>query len=330
MTDVKWKNKNLSKNKENKSEIKTIDLFVKNISKPIDFSKKIIEIKESKIFEDLDISDASYEKNALDFWKIYKDNLSCRLSNSTKCINKNGYHLWPKIVKNNQIIICETICSKYKKQLKEYKYIQNYSWKTFNKDLLKLVINEKNIDKNWDKSRIPLLRYMNKIQKNILSFEKGFYLYGKSGIGKTYLSILFCNTLAMNMTKLNKKISIAFLNIVDLINNFTEKFSLNQNIDIEIKKLHEATILILDDIGSETVRDWFFNNYLVRILDYRSENNKTTIFISNYSLEELKKYYLSSKTSKLDKKAVERLLSRINNLVGDNVFYLEGEDYRKK
>ena len=327
--DNKQKNKTKLSN-QSKKHLQNVEFFVKNTVTPNNFLTKINEMKKSNIFSNLNISEKTYEKNVLDLWKIYKDISNCKFSNSLKCTSINGYHLWPKIVKNNQIIICEVICPKHQAKLIENKYIENYLWWTFNAEFLKLSINEKNIDKNWSKSRIPLLKFMNKIQKNIFDTEKGFYLYGNSGIGKTYLTILFCNTLAMNVAKLNKKISISFLNIVDLINMLTEKFASKANIENEIKKLCESTILVLDDIGSETVRDWFFNNYLVRILDHRSENKKITIFISNYNLAELKQYYLSSKTSKLDKQAVERLLSRIHNLVGKNIFHLEGDDYRKK
>ncbi|WP_027123864.1 ATP-binding protein [Mycoplasmoides pirum] len=334
MSKINNNKKNKHNSKTFKNEIDNIQSFLNNI---FDYSKeadKFIKImKDSNLFSSLNITDLQYEKNVFNLWKIYEDNLKCDSSNLNTCTNVDGYHLWPKFVKNDQIIIYKIICQKHQNQLEKNKYIKRYVWKTFDSNLINLFINEQNINKNWDQSRISILDYMTKFHDELLNSNeiktKGFYLYGSSGVGKTYLCVLLCNTIAKNMTLINKKISICFLNLPDLINKLTEKFSEGISVDIEIKKIINADLLVFDDIGAEIPKEWFFNNHLTRILTLRSEQQKSTIFISNYSLSELKQYYLKSRSAKFDNKTIERVLSRIHNLIGNNIFELKGKDYRK-
>ena len=53
-------------------------------------------------------------------------------------------------------------------------------------------------------------------------------------------------------------------------------------------------ILLIDNIGSEQFSQYYHVQYLIPILEYRYKNNLTTYFISQYDIEELKKYYLNN------------------------------------
>ena len=111
---------------------------------------------------------------------------------------------------------------------------------------------------------------------------KGMYLQGKLGVGKTYLASCISN----GLTK--KGYKAAFVNVprlcVDLKSNMTEK----DYIDDKIRKMRNAYILVLDDIGAENLTAWFRDEILFTILDYRMENKKRTIFTSNCDLDSLK------------------------------------------
>lgn len=318
-----------SKNKvnlktENSSTTKLEDYFNTgfNVNK---YSEKIKKLKKLDLFKNLKISDNVYNKYGYLLWKIYLDNDSCLSSNSQKCISPNGYHFWFRITNNDKLMLIHRICPKFEKETKANSFIKNYLWYSFDSKLLNLVMNEKTVDNNYDDSRKKVLAYMHKIIKSNSKQIKGYYLYGLSGIGKTYLTILFCNLLARHDR------TIAYVYIPDLVSKLVGDFNNKKYSIQDFSKLLYADILVLDDLGTETVREWFFNEYLMKILDNRNESQKTTIFISNYSLSELKKYYLKNfNKSGIDSKAVERLLSRIHGLVDKNIFNMKGEDWRKK
>lgn len=278
-------------------------------------------LKDSKYFEYLNLSDADYEKYLPILWRVYSDNIRCLKSDSEECTNGNGFHLYAKF-NNHKIFVEDKICPKYKKILEANSFKKNYLWRSFDESLLDLKFHNNNIDHKFNNnSRRPLLTHMNEMisEKN----NHGFYLYGDTGVGKSYLTILMCNSLA----KKNKTIAYAFL--PDVVSKFMDKFVANLGVESEVEKLTKADILILDDIGSETIREWFFNEYLLRILNYRSDHKKTSIFISNYSLDELAKYY-SNKKNGVNLKATLRIIDRIKGLVGSHIYELRGKSYRTK
>lgn len=278
-------------------------------------------LKDSKYFKYLNLTDLDYEKYVPILWRIYSDNLRCLKSESKECTNQNGFHLYAKFDKH-KIFVEDRICPKYKKILKENSFKKNYLWRSFDESLLELKFNNSNIDPKFNgKSRKPLLEHMNQIisKKN----NCGFYLYGDTGVGKSYLTILMCNSLARQ----NQTISYAFL--PDIVSKFMDKFGSNLGVESEVEKLTKADILVLDDIGSETIREWFFNEYLLRILNYRSDHKKISIFISNYNLDELGRYYSNRKTG-VNLKATLRIIDRIKGLVKSYMYELRGESYRTK
>ncbi len=296
-----------------------------------DTKARIDAMVASRMFEDLDIPLSTYEKNVYDLWKVYQDNLACANSNSEECTSPDGYHFWIRLLKKDQIIINKVICPKHKAKLAKMKYLDRYLWRQFDPQFAGRFMSDANIDAQWDKSRIGFLRFLiDFFEKIKLGDEsvKGFYLSGPSGVGKTYLVSLLCNSIANFKTAYRQKYDIAFLNFVELLNMFAEKFAERISVDHEVRKIIECDLLVFDDIGAETPRNWFFNNHFARILNQRSYANKLTIFISNHDLRQLKKHYLNSRAAELDGKTLDRILSRIHNLTAGNVFELAGKDFR--
>lgn len=48
----------------------------------------------------------------------------------------------------------------------------------------------------------------------------------------------------------------------------------------DLEKIRTAELLILDDIGAETKKEWI-DTELFRLIDYRYSNKRVTIFTSN-------------------------------------------------
>ena len=115
--------------------------------------------------------------------------------------------------------------------------------------------------------------------KQALVSGNGIYLYGETGTGKTHLTACIGNYL------LNHGIPIIFTNFIDISNHIF-------NNDNEfITQLLNMDFLVIDDIGAERLKlkdnDSFMQEKVYYIINYRYNNQKPTIFSSNYSIGEL-------------------------------------------
>ncbi|MBR4470064.1 MAG: ATP-binding protein [Erysipelotrichaceae bacterium] len=153
--------------------------------------------------------------------------------------------------------------------------------------------------------------------------EKGLYICGDLGVGKTYL----CTALANSLVKQGKK--VAFVKVTNFFNQMKSDFSENpENVGVKISLLKKADYLFLDDIGAETVSEFVRDDVLFRILDYRLENKKITIFTSNLNKEDLLKHYQYDRREKSNLMNARRLMERID-ILSDN-FILSGINMRRR
>ena len=112
--------------------------------------------------------------------------------------------------------------------------------------------------------------------------SKGLYLWGKPGAGKSYLAAGMCNYFA------KKKRSVSFVNVPKLISDLKMMFQEPLAMEAKLASIRHVDVLVLDDIGGESVTSWSRDDILLPILDGRMEGKKLTIFTSNYRMQELK------------------------------------------
>lgn len=150
--------------------------------------------------------------------------------------------------------------------------------------------------------------------------EKGIYLYGQPGVGKTYLMIALANHYA----KQNK--SVSFAKVPQLIQECKEAIGDDgDSMTQMVAQLKYCDVLFLDDIGSEGVTQWTRDSILFPILNYRMDSHLKTYFTSNYNMDELKQqYYLKGRDD--TKVAADRLMERIRAISSD--VCLKGESRR--
>ena len=233
---------------------------------------------------------------------IYEQEKKCKSLSRDKCYNSSFIHIILKRnFKTKQLYLSSFFCPK-KNLLSNYlirEFPNNKLLLSFS-DLAKIAI-------KMDEKKINdfLLKSINN------NTEIGLYLYGTTGIGKTHKIISYCNEMIYQN---KKKIAYIFLPqfVGEIKNNFSENPSNNKAL---ITNCCVADILVLDDFGAEYASAWFYLNILLIIFNYRFENNKKIIFISNFEPKKIaiimKKKLLSNSSSKFDRENIDIIISRL-------------------
>lgn len=268
------------------------------------------------------ISKIKFPKDTLiKYTSLFEDSAS-ELKNCSKCKNimecKNnvcGFVYFPSI--DNDNIVFSYVPCKYKKKLEEdTEYQKNIVMFDMPKEILNASMKDIYTD---DKNRIEAIKWLTTFIKKYEKGEKtkGLYLTGNFGCGKTYLVTASFNELA----KKGKKVAIVYYPefLRKLKESFEDDFSTTFN------KVKKADLLLLDDIGAETVTNWNRDEILGTILQYRMQEELPTFFTSNLTLDELE-LHLRGNDSEGKLKA-RRIIERIKYLT-DNITMI-AENRRK-
>ena len=78
----------------------------------------------------------------------------------------------------------------------------------------------------------------------------------------------------------------------------------------------KVDMLLLDDIGAETVTEWSRDEVLGTILQYRMEEGLATFFTSNLTISELEQH-LAVTNKDVDNVKARRIIERIKQLTDD-------------
>lgn len=128
---------------------------------------------------------------------------------------------------------------------------------------------------------------------------ENLFLYGRPGLGKTYL----CNCIAGGL--LENNVPVLYLTAHELFttleekrfnsNNFMNKFSYENGNEVDEKpqwdnELVDIDVLIIDDLGTET-RTQYTVAELFSILNERKIMNKSTIISTNWNIDEVYRNY---------------------------------------
>lgn len=247
------------------------------------------------------------------------ENASCEIKNCKKCKNifecKNeisGYVYYP--VRNDlDVEFCYIPC-KYKKVLdQEREYQNNILYFDIPKNIKEASM--KNIDIS-DKNRFHVIAWMKEyLQGNI---DKGLYLSGNFGCGKTFLLSAMLNELA----KQGKKIAIVYY--PEFLRALKETFGTDDDFTSKFNYIRKVEYLLLDDIGAETLTEWSRDEVLGTILQYRMEEKLPTFFTSNLNVNELE-IHLATSSKQIDKVKAKRIIERIKQLTEEMTMISENK-----
>lgn len=127
--------------------------------------------------------------------------------------------------------------------------------------------------------------------------DKGLFLHGEMGTGKTTLLAGLMNSLA------KKGKEIGFIHFPTYLIDLKASFSTGDN-EYAMERLMKVDYLLLDGIGEENVTAWSRDEILLTILSYRLLNHLPTFFTSMYGYKDLKKVYTMKKGDELRAKTI--------------------------
>lgn len=281
----------------------------------IDLIKKNEQI--NNLIEKYHLSDDFINENINEFLRV--------LSILDKCNKCTGLHqcrqstLGQRIALDYQGVLVEEIdyCDYAKAQQSKDDLVKKYAYCNVASTLLDIDLDNIEYTKQQEELYALLLGILHK-KKN-----KGLYIVGDLGVGKTYL----CTALANSLVKKGEK--VAYVKVSTFFNEMKSYISGNSiSLDRMIDKLKRVDYLFFDDIGSESVSQFVRDDILFDILDYRLDNKLITIFNSNLNIDELFKHYQYDRKEKSNLMNAKRLIERIDILT-DN-YVLQGPNLRRK
>ncbi len=219
-----------------------------------------------------------------------------------ECQNKVlGHYMYPKIM--GKLMDLGYVPCKYKEE-------QDRLWQErLNASKELEMASFKSVDVT-DKRRVQLIKWLKDFFDNYDGIKKmkGLYLHGSFGSGKTYLIYALLNEL-----KMKKRIDYIAIYYPEVLRTLKEDWDSFQD---NMASYQNVPILLIDDIGAESVSEWSRDEVLGTILQARMNNGLTTFFTSNLSIQELEEHLSKTKID-VDKLKARRIIERIKQLTID-------------
>ncbi|EFR43909.1 primosomal protein DnaI [Streptococcus pseudoporcinus] len=180
-------------------------------------------------------------------------------------------------------------------------------------------INMTDVDVNNASRMQALSKILDFVEQYPNADQKGLYLYGDMGIGKSY----FMAAMARELSE-RKGVSTTLLHFPTFTIDVKNAIS-SGSVKDEIDAVKSVPVLILDDIGAEQATSWVRDEVLQVILQYRMLEDLPTFFTSNYSLSDLERKWANIKGNDETWQA-KRVMERVRYLAQE--FHLEGANRR--
>lgn len=235
----------------------------------------------------------------------YNNCLNCK--NIMECKNKvEGYTYLPKI-DDGKLRFNYKACRLKEKMTEDSKHLKNITLFKMPNEIKNAQM--KNIYKD-DKKRFQVIKSLMEFISNYKKdpHQKGLYLHGNFGCGKSYLVAAMFNELAKD----NIKSAIVFW--PEYLRELKASFGVD--FDVKVDYIKKVPLLLIDDIGAENSTPWARDEILCTILQYRMDDKLPTFFTSNLDSKALEKH-LSITKDNVDIVKARRIIERIAQLTND-------------
>ncbi|MGO4968242.1 primosomal protein DnaI [Bacillus paralicheniformis] len=279
-----------------------------------DFQKRLEDMKE-KVLSDKDVQEflnsrqSEVDQGMIDrslnkLYEFTQQSKACQDCPSLKeCKNLiQGYH--PKLVMNGKTIDVQYDRCPEKKAADERERQRSLIKSIYiQQDLLNATFADIDGD---DPSRLKVLQLVTGFlhDYNETGKGKGIYVYGKFGVGKTFMLAAIANELA---AKDHPSILVYVPEFVRELKNAIH----DQSLEEKLEMVKSTPILMLDDIGAESMSSWVRDEVLGAILQHRMSHQLPTFFSSNFNPDELKHHFTYSQRGEKEEVKAARLMERV-------------------
>lgn len=237
--------------------------------------------------------------------------------NNTSKIAK-GYY--PKLIVRNKHIDLTYVPTEATKEYQREKEIQSriHSFH-MPKDIARVSLSDLDYSSEREIIIDKAYEFIENYIENPYGFHKGLYLYGSFGIGKTYLM----GAMVYELAKLGfESVLVHFPTFaVDM------KQAIGDNtVGDKVAAVKDTEILVLDDIGADSMSSWVRDDILGVILQYRMQNEKATFFTSNFSMKELESHLSITQRGEEEPLKAKRIMERVKFLSDE--IYMKGPNRR--
>ncbi|SDZ54173.1 primosomal protein DnaI [Evansella caseinilytica] len=152
---------------------------------------------------------------------------------------------------------------------------------------------------------------------------RGLYIHGPFGVGKTFLTGAIANELA------DRNIQTMIVYSPDFFRELKNGIH-DGSYQQKLEQVKRAPVLILDDIGAETMSNWVRDDILGALLQFRMMEKLPTLFTSNFDLDELEHHLTYTQRGgleKMDQLKAKRIMERVRHM--NEVVDMKGENRRK-
>lgn len=152
------------------------------------------------------------------------------------------------------------------------------------------------------------LDFIDSFLKEPKQFHKALYLQGSFGVGKTYLLGAIAHDLAKN------GYTTTLLHFPSFAVEMKQSIGKN-NMSEKLDTIKKSAILMLDDIGADSMSSWIRDDVLGVILQYRMQEQLPTFFSSNFDMKQLENEHLrTSQRGEDEPLKAKRIMERIRYL----------------
>lgn len=137
--------------------------------------------------------------------------------------------------------------------------------------------------------------------------SKGFYIYGEFGVGKSYVLGALANELA------ELRIKTVLVYVPEFLREMKHAIQ-DQSLQEKVDYVKKAPVLMLDDLGAETLSSWTRDEILGTVLHYRMAENLPTFITSNFDYDGLEDHLAYSGKGERELVKAARIMERIRSI----------------
>lgn len=259
-----------------------------------------------KFLQQTSATDEMIERSLAKLYEFYQQHANCvRCPGLEKCTNVMPGYSPELIFAHGTIDVTYHRCPLKEKYDEEQIQRQLFESLYIPKEMLNARFSQLDIDPERFEAIQLAEKYAREFEPG--KTKHGLYFYGDFGVGKTFIMCAIANELA-----LSKKVKSMIVYTPDFFREL--KHSIGQDMFHEkLNYIKTVPLLILDDIGSETITTWIRDDVLGAILQYRMMEGLPTLYTSNYDYDGLEDHLAYSEKSGTELLKAKRIMERIRH-----------------